>query len=195
MFHLTNNMNRDQALELLHSNMQNVNLRRHCYAVEAVMRALAPRFKGDVDLWGITGLVHDADYEFTKETAKKDHTKVAAQWLDETGAGPEIINAVLAHAWGFVEGAPEPQNPMEWSLYTCDELTGLIVACALVKPDRKLATVTLDTIKKKWNQKAFAAGVNRDQIAMCETKLNITLDEFITIALNAMKGISSELGV
>lgn len=188
-------MTRKQALDLLHEHMQNVNLRRHCYAVEAVMRALARRLGGDEELWGIAGLIHDVDYEKTKETAKKDHTKVAMEWLDELDAHQDVKAAVAEHAWNYVNGAPEPKSEMAWALYTCDELTGLIAAVALVKPEKKLSAVTVESIEKKWNQKAFAAGVDRDQIAQCEQRLGIPLREFIEIALTAMQDIHEDLGL
>jgi putative nucleotidyltransferase with HDIG domain len=187
-------MTREEALELLHSKMQNQNLRRHCYAVGAVMRTLANNFNEDEAEWEIAGLLHDMDYEVTKDEPKS-HTRLAIEWLNETDVSEEVKNSILAHGWGYVEGNPEPSNNMEWSIYCCDELTGLIVACALVKPDKKLSSVTVESIKNKWNQKAFAAGVNRDQIAMCEEKLNITLDKFIGIALTSMQEIHEELGL
>lgn len=188
-------MTREKALKLLHKHMKNQNLRRHCYAVEAVMRALAKRFGEDEDLWGIAGLIHDVDYEKTKETAKKDHTKVALQWLEELDAHQDIKAAVAEHAWNYVEGAPEPQSKMAWALYTCDELTGLIAAVALVRPERKLSAVTVESIEKKWKQQSFAGGVDRSQIEMCEEKLGIPLREFIGIALTAMQAIHEDLGL
>lgn len=187
-------MTRDEALELLHSKMQNQNLRRHCYAVGAVMRSLAKLFNEDEAEWEIAGLLHDMDYEVTKDDPKR-HTRLAIEWINETDVSEDIKNAILAHGWGYVEGNPEPSNNMEWSIYCCDELTGLIVACALVKPDKKLSSVTVDSVKNKWNQKAFAAGVDREQIAKCEEKLNISLDEFIRIALTSMQDIHEELGL
>lgn len=189
-------MTREEALKLLNDNMINNNLRRHCYAVEAVMRALAKRFNEDVDSWGIAGLLHDSDYELTKEdNPKVNHTKHALKWIKEAEAGQDIYDAVAAHAWGYVDGAPEPKTKMQWSLYTCDELTGLIVAVALVKPDKRLASVTVDSVMKKWKQRSFAAGVDRKQIEMCESRLNIPLREFIGIAVSAMQGISNNLGL
>ena len=185
---------RDQALKLLHENMINQNLRRHCYAVEVVMRALAKRFKEDEDVWGIAGLLHDADYELTKDDPK-NHTILVVKWLKEIESHVEIEDAILAHAWGYVDGNPEPKNNMQWSLYCCDELTGLIVAVALVKPDRKLSSVTVESILKKWNQLSFAKGVDRDQIKKCEERLQIPLHEFIEIALSAMQSIAPDLGL
>lgn len=188
-------MNRQVALDLLHEKMQNQNLRRHCYAVEVVMKALANHFKENEEEWGIAGLIHDVDYEQVKDTAKIDHTIVALKWLEELGASEDIKGAVAAHAWNFVENAPKPQTPMQWSLYCCDELTGFIVAVALVKPDKKLASVNIDSVLSKWKQKSFAGGVHREQIEICEKELGIPLPEFIDISLRAMQSISSELGL
>lgn len=195
-------MTRDQALKLLHENMDNVNLRRHCYAVEAVMLALYDRLidgktiKADREAWGIAGLIHDADYEKTKDKdPKTNHTKLALEWLKDLEAKTDIYDAVAAHGYGYVEGAPEPKTKMQWALYTCDELTGLIVAVALVKPDKKLGAVTVESVLKKWSSKSFAAGVDRLQIEMCEERLNIPLREFVDIALKAMQNIHEDLGL
>ena len=185
---------REQALEILHQHMQNQNLRRHCYAVEAVMRSLAKYFHEDEDIWRIAGLLHYADYEMTKNDPSK-HVVTVVEWLKEAGLEERIINAIYAHGWQYVEGCPQPKDNMEWSLYCCDELTGLIVAVALVRPDKKLSSVSVESVMKKWRNIAFAAGASREQIVMCEEKLGIKLDEFIKIALLAMQGISSELGL
>lgn len=185
---------REQALELLHQHMQNQNLRRHCYAVEAVMKGLAKHFGEDINTWGIAGLLHDADYEKTKNDSTK-HVVTIVSWLKEAGVNEAIINAIYAHGWNYVEGCPEPKNNLEWSLYCCDELTGLIVAVALVRPDKKLSSVTVESVQKKWDNKSFASGASREQIAMCEEKLGIKLADFIGIALSSMQGISNELGL
>ncbi|MCJ7740050.1 HDIG domain-containing protein [Candidatus Microgenomates bacterium] len=193
--------NRQQALDLLHKHMQNQNLRRHCYAVEAVMKALAKYFKEDEESWAIAGLLHDADYELTKNDSSK-HVVTVVSWLKAEGVDEKIINAIYAHGWNYVPDCPQPKKNMEWSLYCCDELTGLIVAVALVRPDpppgeagKKLSTVTVESVMKKWSNKSFAAGASRDQIALCEEKLGIKLPDFIDIALKAMQGISGELGL
>jgi len=188
-------MTREEALKLLHEHMKNQNLRRHCYAVEVVMKSLAKRFGEDEKKWGIAGLLHDADYEETKDIAKTEHTKRTLKWLEKLDAHSDVKDAIAAHAWNFVDGAPKPLTKMQWSLYTCDELTGLIVAVALVKPDKKLASVTADSVIKKWTQKSFAAGVDRKQIEMCKSELNIPLREFIELSIKAMQGISSQLGL
>jgi putative nucleotidyltransferase with HDIG domain len=187
-------MTRKKALVLLHKHMKNPNLQKHCYAVEAVMRALAKYFRESEDGWGIAGLLHDADYEKTKDDPK-NHTKKLISWLEEMDAKVDLKDAVASHAWGYVEGAPKPKTKMEWALYTCDELTGLIVAVALVRPDKRLASVTVDSIMKKWNSSSFAAGVNRKQIEECEPRLGIPLKEFVQIALAAMQSISKNLGL
>jgi putative nucleotidyltransferase with HDIG domain len=188
-------MTREEALKLLHEHMQNPNLRRHCYAVEAVMRGLARRFQEDEELWGIAGLLHDADYEETKDEAHTKHTKVIMDWLTELDAHSDIRDAIAAHGWNYVDGAPEPKTKMQWALYTCDELTGLIVATALVKPEKKLASVTVESIQSKWSKSGFAAGVDRKQIEMCESMLQIPLPEFIKIALESMQSIAPDLGL
>lgn len=194
-------MTRETALKLLHDNMKNVNLRRHCYAVEAVMGALYDRLEdgdkseGEKEKWGIAGLLHDADYELTKDSEKKEHTKHVLKWLKELDAEMDIYDTVASHAWGYIESAPMPKTKMQWALYTCDELTGLIVAVSLVRPDKKLASVTVDSVMKKWDSPSFAAGANRKQIAECETRLGIPLQEFVQIALTAMQSIHDDLGL
>ena len=183
---------RQQALELLHAHMQNKNLRRHCYSVEAVMRALARHFGEDEEVWGVVGLLHDGDYEEVKKDPSQ-HTLLMNKWLVEAGeADSRILEAILSH--NFVHtGKNPPKNNLEWSLYCCDELTGLIVAVALVRPDRKLASVDVSSVQKKWGKKEFAAGVDRNQIAKCEEKLGIKLPDFIGLSISAMQSISSEL--
>jgi len=192
-------MIREKALKLLHSKMQNQNLRRHCYSVEAVMRKLYRRIEDGhqtqekEDKWGIVGLLHDGDYEETKGTPEL-HTLRMHEWLKKAGVtDKEILDAILSH--NFVHtGQNPPKNNLEWSLYCCDELTRLIVAVALVK-DAKLANVTVESIENKWEKTGFAGGVDRKQIEECENRLNILLREFIEIALSAMQGIHEDLGL
>jgi len=186
-------MNKEKALKLLHSKMQSVNLRKHCYAVEAAMKSLAEHFDEDQNLWGIVGLLHDGDYEFTKEDPS-NHAKMMAGWVRETGeTDEELLTGIKSHGW-FHEGK-KPQTKMQWSLFCCDELTGLIIAVTLVRPDKKLATVTVENVLSKWNQKGFAAGVKREDIEHCEKELGIKPPEFIEIVLSAMQSISSDLGL
>lgn len=185
---------KNDAIKLLHKKMQNQNLRRHCYAVAAVMKDLAQHFKEEGDLWEIVGLLHDGDYEETKPTPEL-HTLKMVEWLkQESGVKKEIVEAILSHNYAHT-GQNPPKNNLEWSLYCCDELTGLIVAVALVKPDKKLSSVTLDSVLNKWKTTSFAAGVKREQIEECQNKLGIPLNDFIKIALSAMQKISSELGL
>jgi putative nucleotidyltransferase with HDIG domain len=188
-------MKRQQVLALINKHTKNRNLVRHMVAVAACMGVLAKHFGEDQEKWELAGLLHDADYEETKDNdPKKNHTKLVIEWLEKYDVLQEVKEAILAHGWQYVDGAPEPKTKMEWALYTCDELTGLIVAVALVKGG-KLEDVEVKSVMKKWNQKAFAAGANRKQIALCEEKLGIKLEEFIEICLGAMKNISSDLGL
>jgi len=185
-------INRQQTLDYVNKRTANKNLVKHMLAVEAQMRALAKHFGEDEELWGLAGLVHDADYE---EMQAKHPSPEFFQALVNLGYDTKIVNAIKAHGWKFQEGLPEPQTKMEWSLYCSDELSGLIIACALVRPSKKLAEVTLESIKKKWPQKSFAAGVDRAQTELCEAKLGIKLDEFISICLKALQTISADLGL
>lgn len=185
---------RAQALELLHSKMQSINLRRHCYSVEAVMRALAMRFNEDPEKWGIVGLLHDGDYEETKPTPEK-HTIVMAEWLKKMGENdPEILGAIFSHNYAHT-GQNPPKNKLEWSLYCCDELTGYIIAVTLVRPEKQLSLVTMEHLLKKWPEKSFAAGVKREQVEECEGRLAIPIKEFMEIALKAMQSIAPDLGL
>jgi putative nucleotidyltransferase with HDIG domain len=187
-------MTKSDAIKLLHSKMQSQNLRRHCYAVAAVMKALAKHFNEYEPKWELVGLLHDGDYEETKDTPEK-HTVLMAQWLKEKGeTDKEILDAILSHNYSHT-GQNPPKNNLEWSLYCCDELTGLIVAVTLVRPEKKLSVVTVENILSKWKQKSFAAGVKREQIEMCEEKLGIKLNDFIEIALKAMQNTSKDLGL
>ena len=191
-------MTREEALKYVQNRTKNVNLIKHMLAVEAEMKGLAKHFsaKGgqeqDEELWGMAGLVHDADYEEMKE---KHPSAEFFKQLEELKFDPKIIQAVKAHGWKFQPGLPEPQTKMEWSLYCCDELSGLIIACTLVRPEKKLATVTVESVLKKWKEKSFAAGVHREQIEMCQEKLDIPLTEFIDLNLKAMQAISGDLGL
>ena len=182
-----------KALELLHSKMQSTNLRKHCLAVSAVMRSLAKHFGEDEEKWAIVGLLHDGDYEFTKEDPA-NHAKLMANWVRETGeTDDELLTGIESHGW-FHEGK-KPQTRMQWALFCSDELTGLVTAVTLVRPEKKLSLVTVDNVLSKWNQKSFAAGVKREDIENCEKELGIKLPDFIEIALKAMQGIAPDLGL
>lgn len=182
---------RDKALEILHKNMESQNLRKHCYAVEAVMRGLADHFKEDKEVWGLVGLLHDADYEKHPEI----HPGKIITELENEDVPAVVIDAIRAHAWGYNDFNQEPKSNLDWSIYCCDELTGLIIAVTLIRPEKKLSAVTLENILSKWPKKEFAKGVERERIELCEEKLGIKLNEFIQISLTAMQGISDELGL
>lgn len=185
---------RADAWKLLTEKMQNQNLRRHCMSVEVVMRALANHFHADVDKWGVVGLLHDGDYELVKDEPAR-HTLLMHDWLKAAGeTDEEILSAILSHNFSHT-GQNPPRNNLEWSLYCCDELTGLIVAVTLVQPTRKLADVTVESVMKKWPQKSFAAGVDRDQVGKCEEKLGIKLGDFVALSLTAMQSIAAEIGL
>ncbi|MBI3576722.1 HDIG domain-containing protein [Candidatus Gottesmanbacteria bacterium] len=185
---------KQQAIDLLHAHTQNQNLRRHMYAVAAVMKALAEKLGGDPEVWEILGLLHDADWEETKDVPN-EHTKQTLAWLKGLGEtdGP-IVHALMSHNRKYTQLA-ELDGIIEWALETCDELTGFIVAVALVRPEKKLETVTVESVLKKWKTKEFARAVDRDQIAQCEEKLGIPLSDFIQLSLTAMQSIHEDLGL
>ena len=184
---------RTQALGLLHQHTQNQNLRRHMYAVGYAMRALAQKLGGNPDVWEVFGILHDADWEETKDTPEL-HTKRTLEWLTETDIDTAILHALKSHNTKLTHLA-EIDGKMEWALETVDELTGFIVAVALVRPDKKLETVEVKSVMKKWKTKEFAKAVDREQIAQCEEKLGIPLNDFIAITLEAMKSHATELGL
>lgn len=186
-------MDKQRALTLLHRHTQNQNLRRHMYAVGYAMRALAQKLGGDPDTWEILGILHDSDWEETKDTPAF-HTKRTLGWLAENDVDRSIIHALKSHNRKYTHLA-ELDGNMEWALETCDELTGFIVAVALVRPDKKLESVEVSSVLKKWKTKEFARQVDRTQIAKCEEKLGIPLNEFIEITLKAMQENHGELGL
>ena len=187
-------LTKDQALELLHKHTLNQNLRRHMFAVGVTMKALAQKLGYDPQEWEVLGLLHDADWEETKDKPN-EHTKHTLNWLKEIGIseGP-IVHALMSHNRKFTY-LVELEGKMEWALETCDELTGFIVAVTLVMPDKKIASVKIESILKKWKTKEFAKAVDRTQIAQCEEKLKIPLHEFIQISLSAMQNHHEELGL
>lgn len=188
-------MTRDEAYKLLTDHVKSENLVRHCLAVEASMRALARYFQANEDSWGMAGLLHDADWETTRETPER-HTMDLMDWLEDFDLEDDdsIKQAILAHNH-FHNGHNPPTSQMEWSLFCCDELTGLIVATALVQPTKKLADVSAESVMNKFRQSGFAAGVDRDQVSLCDDKLGISLEEFVGIILEAMQGVSDQLGL
>lgn len=197
-------MTRDEAYNLMIQMLKSKNLQKHGLAVEAIMRALCKYLKDhlasqglalepveefDEEEWAIVGLLHDADYELVEKDPKR-HTLVTEERLKPLGASERIINGIKAHHDGIKSSR---DNLMERSVYSADELSGLITAVALVRPDKKLASVTIESVMKKFPEKRFAAGANRAQILACERELDIPLEEFVGIALKAMQGISDQL--
>ena len=181
---------REQALGLLHEWVQNVNLRKHCYAVEAAMRAYAAKYGEDVERWGLTGLIHDFDWE--KHPTAALHPMAGVEVLRAAGWPDDICRAVLGHA--TYSGVPR-DTLMARALFACDELSGFLVACALVTPEKKLASVGVDSVKKKMKSAGFARNVNRDDIMNGTAELGVDLDEHIAFVRDAMLGIAGELGL
>lgn len=201
-------MKREEAFKLLNEMINNPNLIRHGLAVEAIMIALCKYLREreikngssthspledefNEEEWGIVGLLHDADYELVAKDLSR-HTEVTAEKLRELGVSERIIEGVRAHHFGV---KPTRDNIMEKAVYCADDTSGIITACALVQPEKKLATVTVESVLKKIKTPSFAAGAKREQILACEEDLNIPLPEFVRIALKAMQGISTEIGL
>jgi len=182
---------RQEALELMQAYLQLENLRRHCLATEAIMRALAERLGFDAESWGIAGLLHDLDYEETKEDPPQHGLRTEAI-LKEKGVNQEIIDAIKAHnaeALGI-----QRKTELDIALTCAECITGMVVATTLVYPDKKIASVKPTSILKRMKQKEFARNVNRDHIRKCE-KLSIPLEEFAELSLRAMETISDQLGL
>ena len=185
---------RDEAELLLHEWVQSESLRRHMLAVEAAMRAYARHFGEDEELWGITGLLHDLDYErfADMEDTENGHPRTELRLFREWDYPPELIHAVEAHATFL--GVPR-ESRLDKALLACDELTGLILACAYVRPDRDLRSVKLKSVKKKWKDKAFTAAIDRQENMEFIEELGVPFDEHVQRVLDAMQGVATELGV
>lgn len=186
-------MNRDQAWSIVTEYTQGDSLRRHMVAVETAMRAYAPRFSGDPELWGAVGLLHDFDYEKYPDVAVEGHPVVGSKILRERGVSEEIIKAIMAHAEEIT--GVKPETPMEKTLVAVDELTGFLIAVALVRPSKSILDVELKSVKKKWKDKTFAAPVHREEIEHAAAALGVPLDEHIQIVLDAMKANAEQLGL
>jgi putative nucleotidyltransferase with HDIG domain len=181
---------REQALALVHEWIQNPGLRKHCYAVEAAMRAYAAKMGGDVERWGLTGLIHDFDWE--RHPDMERHPMQGVAFLREQGWPEDICRAVLGHA--TYSGVPRDTD-MAKALYACDELCGFLVACALILPEKSLEKVEVASVRKKMKRADFARNVNRDDIVQGAAELGVDLDEHIAFVLEAMRGIHAELGL
>lgn len=184
-------MTRDTAYQILTKHLSNKTLLAHSLAVEAVMQALSVKFKDDPEMWGIAGLLHDADYEKAKGNPDK-HGYLLFEL--EPNTIPSIIeHAIKAH--NFEETHVAPESPMDFALYCCDELTGIIAAVAWGTKDKKLAGVTTEVILEKLKDKDFAKGAKKEKIYLCEDKLGIPLDQFVSLTLKAMQAIHEQLGL
>ncbi|HHS14060.1 MAG TPA: HDIG domain-containing protein [bacterium] len=181
-------MTREQAVRLIDENVTNRNLKKHMLAVESVMRHLARHLKEDEDKWALAGLLHDLDYDSTENDFSK-HGLRTVEMLADTDVPEDVVYAIKSHPGHFPR-----KSLMDKALYAADPVTGLIVAAALMHPDRKLAGVDVDFLERRFGEKRFAAGADRDQIRSCE-ELGISLRDFLQIALNAMQEIHDDLGL
>lgn len=183
-------LSRDAALTLLHEHTEGAGLRKHAYAVEAALRAYARKQGEDELLWGVTGILHDFDYE--KHPSREEHPFVGCRMLAERGFPEEMIEAILGHA--SYSGTPR-KTPLARALFACDELCGLITAAALVQPNRTLAEVTPESVLKKMRTKSFARSVNRDEIEEGARDLGVPLEEHVAFVLAALKSKAMVLGL
>jgi putative nucleotidyltransferase with HDIG domain len=186
---------RDDALALMHEYTQSDALRKHMYAVEAAMRAAARRSAEDEELWGIVGLLHDFDYERFPNDARSataEHPSEGVRILEAHGYPEPVRRAILGHA--SYTGVPR-DTPMARALYGVDELCGFLVACALVRPSRSLADLEVGSVKKKLKDKAFARGVNRDEVRQGAEELGVPLDEHVAFVIEALRPVERELGL
>lgn len=198
-------MTRDEAYTLLTKHLHNKNLIKHCIACEvgmkAIYRHLTPEEKQTTDdetMWGITGLLHDVDYEIAQNENKLDRHGILLfedpKYEEDSKLIPEkIAHAIKAH--NFENTGVQPGNAMDWAIADIDALTGLIVACALIHPDKKLAAIDTDFVMKRFGEKSFAKGARRESISRCEETLNIPLKKFIELTLTAMQENHEALGL
>ena len=186
---------RDEALAIVHEYTASDSLRKHMLSVEAAMRAYAEKFGEDAERWGLTGLVHDFDYEkFPNEShsATDEHPAEGVRILRSKGFPEDILTAILGHAQ--YSGVPR-ETKMAKTLFAVDELTGLITATALVKPSKNIAEVEARSVRKKMKDKAFARGVNRDDVINGAADLGVDLDEHIAFVISAMQAVAPSLGL
>jgi len=186
---MTSKFNREEILDSIHGNVQDRNMIKHMLATEAIMRALARKFGEDEEEWGITGLIHDIDVELV-EGDLSTHGKLGCDLARELGANGTMSHAILCH--NEAHGVPR-ETKLDKALFCADPLSGLITAAALVRPD-KLSGLTSKSVMKRFREKSFAAGVSREQVAQCQ-EVGLQLEEFVTLGIEAMQGIASELGL
>lgn len=181
---------RDEAWELLNEYTTNSSLIKHALAVEAAMRAYAVKYGEDEELWAVTGLIHDFDYE--QHPTAEEHPLVGATMLQGRGWPPEVVEAIKGH--GTYLNVPRT-TMMAKALFAVDELTGLVAACVLVQPEKNIANLKAPSVRKKWKDKAFARGVNRQEIEQAASELGVDLDEHIAFVIEALKPVAAELGL
>jgi putative nucleotidyltransferase with HDIG domain len=172
-------INREQAMLLLKEHLKNINLQNHCLAVATVMEALALRMNEDVEKWYLAGLLHDIDYDMTFETPEK-HALIAMDILKDIDVSDDIRQAIRSHSGNF-----PLESLMDKALWCADPVTGLILASALMTPEKKISAIKQSSLMKKYKSKGFAAGANREQIASSEN-IGITLADFLALATEAM---------
>ena len=183
-------MTRDEAYNIVQEYVKNENLIRHMLSVEAAMRFYAEKYGEDVEMWGMSGLLHDFDWEI--HPTLEQHPQDGVPILRERGVPQEIVRSIQSHAEHT--GVPR-QTLMEKALYACDEITGLIVAVALVRPSKSLHDLKIKSVKKKWKDRSFAAGANREEISGAAEEFGVPLWEHVDNVIQAMRGIAPQLGL
>ncbi|OAA29725.1 phosphohydrolase [Kosmotoga arenicorallina S304] len=181
-------LSREKAMELIKQHVKRKNIIKHMLATEAVMREFAKRFNEDEELWGIAGLLHDLDYDYTFESPEK-HGFMTIELLKDHDVPEEVKNAILAHC-----EHKKREKLIEKAIYAADPVTGFIVAAVLIRKGTKLKDLTVDFLKNRFKEKSFARGASRENMLSCE-EFGLSLDEFLSLSLKAMQGISKELGL
>jgi putative nucleotidyltransferase with HDIG domain len=183
---------RNDAYMLMTSHVKNENLQKHMLSVEVAMRFYARKFGEDEEIWAMAGLLHDCDYEEYPDL--REHTQVSTRWLREGGYDARIIYAILAH--NDLNLDTHPRNTvMARALYACDEITGMITATALVRPNKSIMGLEVSSVRKKMKAKGFAAGVKREDLVNGAIELEVDLDEHIAFVIEAMSSIAATLGL
>jgi putative nucleotidyltransferase with HDIG domain len=183
-------ISRESALALFKKYNKSESLMKHALSVEGVMRYMAGKSGEDVEKWGVIGLIHDLDYEMYPD----QHCIMTEKILRENEWPEEYIRAVMSHGWGFVTDT-EPKTLLEKTIFAIDELTGLVATSALVRPSKSVMDMEARSVKKKWNDKRFAAGVDRSVIEKGAVMLGISLDDLITDCIMGMRTVSEEIGL
>jgi len=183
---------RDDAYTLMTSHVKNESLQKHMLSVEVAMRFYARKYNEDEELWAITGLLHDSDYEEYPDL--QEHTQIAAQWLSDLGYDERIIYAILSHNDLNLTTHPR-NNLLTKGLYACDEITGMVTATSLVRPNKSILGLEVSSVRKKMKAKGFAAGVNREDLVKGAEELGVDLNEHIAYVIEAMSSIADTLGL